>query len=663
MKRIMMFITALLVVFSLAACARTRAQAPVIEGYNENPEVVVNTEFDPLAGVTAKDKVGGKDITSSIELKGWDKENLKSPGFYEYKLYVKNASGLSVEVSITLTVLNADGTKPNAPVLIGVKESFTFFIGSGTWSPEEGVTAKSPDGEDITDKIEISGTYLLDAVGSYTIVYVIVHDGIRNRQTTTLHVVSSAIPMEISKTTPIKITLAHAMGSSNIALMKTYADSFIAKMKAEGYNNITIEIPTGAGNYDTLKNNMINQITAGKMPNMVQGYPDHVAEYLNGKAVLDLNAYMNHEKWGLKDADALEDIIDVYRQENSQYDNDGTFYSLPFNKSTEIMTYNKTALDAVADKRLLALNPGATEAEKQAAREAIVPKTWQDIVALKDDLMAYALEKITAEVNADTKILAADKQAEIDKRYAQTVPAAIDSAGNGFITFARQWGGKYTNLKADFTGELLFHTDPNTFAAMEWLKNNNDAITLPNFWDQQYASTPFLAGQTFITIGSSAGIRYNDPKDSFELGAAPIPYNADKPEHRSVMQQGTNISLMKTGTADEMLVSWLFLKHMINTQNTSHWSMNTGYLPVRNSAYTSDEYQKFLNNPTNDQKLISLSANASYLQTEYMKYDPAFIGSSRARQQVGDALVRIVTGDGNIQAALDYAYTEASLGQ
>ena len=284
----------------------------------------------------------------------------------------------------------------------------------------------------------------------------------------------------------------------------------------------------------------------------------------------------------------------------------------------------------------------------------------KNIVALKDDLMAYALEKITEEVNADNTIPEDDKSTEIQRRYAKTVPAAIDIAGNGFITFARQWGGKYTTLKEDLTGELLFHTDPNTFAAMEWLKNNNDAITLPNFWDQQYASTPFLAGQTFITIGSSAGIRYNDPEDSFELGAAPIPYNADKPEHRSVMQQGINISLMKTGTADEMLVSWLFLKHMINTQNISHWSMNTGYLPVRNSAYTSAEYQKFLNNPTNAQKLISLSANASYLQTEYMKYDPAFIGSSITRQQVGDALVRIVTGDGNIQAALDQAYEEAT---
>ena len=662
MKRILSMFLALLTVVALAGCAKTRAQDPVIEGHNPTPEVKVNTQYNPLEGVKAYEKAGGKDISGELKLRGWDDENLTAPGYYDFSIYVTNKWDREVSVSIKLTVLTADGLKPDAPILVGVRETETFFIGSGSWDPKTGVSAKTSAGDDLTENIKITGAFLLDTVGSYTITYTVEHEGIRARATTTLHVVSSEVPNELSKTAPIKITLAHAMGASNIKLMESYRDSFLAKMKAQGYTNITIEIPTSSGNYDTLKNNMINQITAGKMPNMVQGYPDHVAEYLNGKAVLNLNPYIEHEVWGLHGEDALEDIIEVYRRENSQYDTAGTYYSLPFNKSTEIMTYNKTALDAVADKRLLATNPSATEEEKAAARLAIVPKTWQDIVALKDDLMAYALEKITADVNADATIKEADKQTEINKRYALTVPAAIDSAGNGFITFTRQWGGQYTSLNPDFSGKLHFHEDANTFAAMEWLKANNTAITLPNFWDQQYASTPFLAGQTFITIGSSAGIRYNDPEGNFELGAAPIPYNADKPEHRSVMQQGTNISLMKTGTADEMLASWLFLKHMINTENTAHWSMNTGYLPVRTSAYTSPEYQAFLNNPTANEKLISLSANASYLQTEFMKYDPAFIGSSRARQQVGDALIRIVTGDGNIRQALDEAYAEASLG-
>jgi len=119
---------------------------------------------------------------------------------------------------------------------------------------------------------------------------------------------------------------------------------------------------------------------------------------------------------------------------------------------------------------------------------------------------------------------------------------------------------------------------------------------------------------------------------------------------------------MKTGTPQEQLASWLFLKHIISTENTTDWAMNTGYLPVRTSAYLSATYQEFLNTPTANQLPISMAANAAYLQSGYMFYDPAFIGSSRARTQVGLALERIMLGDGDIAAALLEAYTEANLG-
>jgi len=633
MKRFFQILLIALVTLTLASCVKTRAQKPVLEGYDENPVINAGDQFNPLEGITAKDKAGGNDITADIELIGWDDSNTQTPGFYHYTIKIVNKSGLEASVEINLTVRTETGEMPNVPQIIGAKANETYFIGSGDWNPATGVTAKAPgeDGADITSQLVITGTYLLDTVGAYIITYQVEYEGVRARKTLTLNVVSSEIPNELS-TEPITITLHHAMGTRNAGFIRGYAESFVAKMAQEGYN-ITVEIPDGAGNYDTLKSNMINRITAGNMPNMVQGYPDHVAEYLNGKAVLNLTPYINHEKWGLHGADAFDDIIQVYRDENSQYDAAGTFYSLPFNKSTEIMVYNKTALSWVATKRATTL-------------ENVVPKTWQDMMALAPDLREYARIQLNY----------------TDEQMLMVVPASLDSLGNAFITFTRQWAGKYTALNPDFTGQYLWKDDQNTFAAMQFLKDNKTNITIPEFWDQQYASTPFINQQTFMTIGSSAGITYNNPEGAFELGTAPVPYNADKPELKQVIQQGTNISLMKTGNAQEMLVSWLFLKHLISTENTTHWSMNTGYLPVRTSAYTSADYQQFLNNPTPAQKLISLSANAAYLQSNNMFYDPAFIGSSRARTQVGEALKRIINGDGNIQAALDFAYSEANLG-
>jgi ABC-type glycerol-3-phosphate transport system substrate-binding protein len=435
------------------------------------------------------------------------------------------------------------------------------------------------------------------------------------------------------------------MGEANRTLLQKYANSF--KLL---YPNVNIVIPSGVGNYDTLKNNMINAIISDTMPNMVQSYPDHVAEYLNGNAVLSLNPYIYSAAWGLNGPDALSDIIQSYLQENSQYNAAGTYYSLPFNKSTEVMIYNKTAFDAL---------------------DLEEPKTWQDIIAAAPALKAYGDAIAEAKVRAANPSMTELQLAPLILAAKNLIiPASYDSTGNAFITFTRQFGGAYTSINfSTFQGQYLWNTNANTTAAMQFLKDNKQVITLPEYWDQQYASTPFVNQQTFVTIGSSAGVRYNvpaiDPTTSqplFEIAVGPVPYNGNQPNNKAVIQQGTNIALLKTGTAQDQLASWLFLKHIINTENTTDWAMATGYLPVRTSAYTSATYQTFLNTPTANQLYISMAANAAYKQSGYMFYDPAFIGSSRARVQVGLALERIMLGDGNIAAALQEAYTEANLG-
>jgi ABC-type glycerol-3-phosphate transport system substrate-binding protein len=202
---------------------------------------------------------------------------------------------------------------------------------------------------------------------------------------------------------------------------------------------------------------------------------------------------------------------------------------------------------------------------------------------------------------------------------------------------------------------------------MQFLKDNSSSIVLPDFWEQNYASVPFVNQQVFVTFGSSAGIRYNVPGgvaaglgSTFKIGVSPMPYNGDRPQDRAVIQQGTNISILNAGSQQHQLASWLFLKHIINTENTMDWAIKTGYLPVRTSAYLHPTYQAFLDNTNNP---IAITALAAYQQSQYFFYDPAFVGSSRARAQVGLALQRILFGDGQIQEALDEAFDEANLGR
>ncbi len=642
MKRITSLLIVLFAIVMLTACAKQRDQAPTISGAQLNPVVQQGGSYNPLDGVTANDREDGN-LTDKIVVSGFDQDDLNFAGTYVITLKVTDSAGNETIVTINLTVEGTTAALP--PVLNGIKAQQTYYIGSGDFNPIAGVTAIDPVDGNITTSIQVTGTLLLDTPGQYTLTVRVTNQaGVRASATITVTVAVSDIPFQLT-TDPIEITLWHAMGASNQALLEKYAASFKQK-----YPNVTVVIPAGVGNYDTLKTNMINAITANAMPNLVQAYPDHVAEYLNGKAVLNLNPYINSTTWGLNGPDALTDIIQSYLDENSQYDAAGTYYSLPFNKSTEVMIYNKTAFDALS---------------------LPVPQTWQDIIAAAPALKTYGDAIAEAKVRAANPGMTEMALAPlIAAAKALIVPASYDSTGNAFITFTRQFEGGYTALNYQtFKGEYLWVNNANTTAAMQFLKDNKSVITLPEFWDQQYASTPFVNQQTFVTIGSSAGVRYNVPSSDpttgqpvFQIGVAPVPYNAAKPNAKAVIQQGTNISLMKTGTAQQQLASWLFLKHLISLENTTDWAMQTGYLPVRTSAYESTTYQNFLTNPTANQLYISMAANAAYLQRNNMYYDPAFIGSSRARTQVGLALERIMLGDGNIAAALQDAFTEANLG-
>jgi multiple sugar transport system substrate-binding protein len=640
MKKVVFAALALFGILTLAACAQQRDQVPTFSGVDLTPVIQFGQSFNPLSGVTASDEEDGN-LTSSIVVSGWDADDVNHVGTTTYILSVEDSAGQRSSFTVKLTVQG--DVEP--PVLSDVVSEQNYSIGSAPYNPLNRVTATDPTDGDVTDAIEVVGDYDYSEPGRYVFAIVVTNSvGARAKATVVLNVLDANIPTELT-TDPITITLWHAMGESNQALLQKYADSF-----KEIYPNITVEIPAGAGNYDTLKNNMINAITATDMPNLVQAYPDHVAEYLNGNAVINLDPYINSTQWGLTGDDAFEDIILSYREENSQYDAYGTFYSLPFNKSTEIMIYNKTAFEAL---------------------EIPEPETWQDIIAAAPALKAYGDQLAEAKVREDNPGLSeGDLAPLIESAQNMIVPSSYDSTGNAFITFTRQWGGEYTGISFnDFTGQYLWRDNENTILAMTFLKDNTSILTLPEYWDQQYASTPFVNQQTFVTIGSSAGIRYNIPATDpttgeplFEIGVAPIPYNADQPENKAVIQQGTNVSVLNTGSAQEQLASWLFLKHIINTENTIDWAMNTGYLPVRTSGYLHPAYQEFLNNPTANQLPISMAANAAYLQSGYMFYDPAFIGSSRARVQVGLALERIMLGDGDITAALQSAYDEANLG-
>lgn len=638
MKRIAFLFLTLMVIIAIVGCAKKRNQPPVIQGAQTEVTINKGEDYDPLSGVVAIDPEDGQ-----VEVKIEGSYDVNVVGTHTFKLYAVDSQGLRAEVSIKLTVVDTT-TGNNPPRFIYLKKIVRFYLGSdpSQFNPIEGAEA-----EDVDEGDEVEITYTVDGgkeidytkPGSYTLI-VTARDshGAVARDTVILEILESAIPNELTSQ-PITVTFWHAFGSDKESFIRKYADDF-----QKEYPNITIEL-AGQGDYDGLLSKVTSSVVGGKLPTMVIGYPDHVANYLTADAVEPLDPYVNHVKWGLD----LNDFIPAYIAENKGYDEAETLYGLPFNKSTEVFIYNKTYF---------------------TQKDLTVPKTW-------------------AEVAQVAQVIKQNETA--DDVYA----FAYDSSANAFITLTRQWGGVYTSIGADGKPVLNFENDEKVIEMIDYFVNlhNNNYFTLPKEWEQNYASEMFIQNKVFMTVGSIAGITYNVPKNgAFEIGVAPVPYKDE--ENKAVIQQGTNVMIMKSATPQEKLAAWLFIKYLTSKDVTVDWAMKSGYLPVRESGVNSDTYQRFLEfseayqnsdelkqlaedrfrskpanegkNPTatdiqneiRDLKYISMAANAAYQQRNYMFVDPAFVGSSDVRQEVELMFDKIIVGKIPPQQAIDEAIAE-----
>ena len=357
---------------------------------------------------------------------------------------------------------------------------------------------------------------------------------------------------------PVTIEFWHAMAGTNQEAVEKLVENFNSTIGAE--KNITVK-PVYQGQYTDLKTKTTAALKSGSVPAIAQAYPDWVAEYLQSGSVVELDPYINDETVGIKDFD---DIIESYREENSQYEG-GKFYSLPFNKSTEVLYYNKKFFDENGLK---------------------VPTTWDEV------------EEVSAKIH------------ELTGKTA----FGIDAPANYFITMVQQYGGEYTNSQ----GDILFAEDGAKAAkeALELLKRNVDA----GYWrlpgEDKYLSGPFMSELLYMYTGSTAGYSHIATAD-FEVGIAPMPQISDKTG--AVIQQGTNVVVFdQNKSKEEVYAAYEFAKYLASYEGNLLFSTETSYLPIRESVVSSDAYQNYVVESNDQTKIVGPE------QAKYYFYDPSF---------------------------------------
>lgn len=401
---------------------------------------------------------------------------------------------------------------------------------------------------------------------------------------------SSEVEVVTKVEAPVTIEFWHAMSGAFTDTITEIVDDFNTGIGAE--KGITVNA-VYQGGYEDLKAKTVASLKSGNSPAVIQGTSNNIQEYLQSEMIVPLDAYVFNEEIGIHDFD---DIYEVYRQEGQGFDEAGTIYAMPFAKSTDLYFYNKTFFD----------EHGLTP-----------PTTWDELMELSEQIY-----EITGK------------------------PAfGIDNEANFLITMLQQYGAGYT----DKDGNILFNHET-TKTILEDLRT----ATEKGWWrlagEDKYSSTPFLAENVYSYVGSSAGAGFLHD-ENFEWATATIPQvDVNNPKY---IQQGNLVSVLgQNKSADEIYGAFEFVKYLCSPEVSLKWSTSTGYLPIRESVTTSDEFKNYLETSGDRVKVNG----ATSIENAFI--EPLFTtdttNSNIVRSEVGVMVQEVVLTDVDIQETLNH---------
>lgn len=331
---------------------------------------------------------------------------------------------------------------------------------------------------------------------------------------------ADSIPTKVTKKTTI--TFWHGMsGNQQKALEK------LTKDFEKENPNITVKLEN-QGQYKDLQSKITSTLQSPKdLPTITQAYPGWLYTAAQNDLLVNLKPYINNSKigWG----SAAKSGIKSDLLEGAQID--GKQYGLPFNKSVEVLVYNKTLLDKYGVK------VPTTMKELKEAAKTIYEKSDHKVVGAGFDSLSnyYVLGMRNEGIDFTSKInLTSKKSKKVINYYA-------DGIKDGYFKTA----GSNGYLSGDFSNQKV----------------------------AMFVGTS--AGESFVKKGVN---------NKFEYGVAPRPGKWN-------MQQGTDIYMFKNASKEQRTAAFMYMKFLTSKKSQLYWAQQTGYIPVSQSVIDSKEYK------------------------------------------------------------------------
>lgn len=401
---------------------------------------------------------------------------------------------------------------------------------------------------------------------------------------------SSSTPgvLNASKKYTVNFWDAFASGANKTAV------EALTKQYMQKNPNVTVNVQA-YDSYATLKTKITAAVAAGKPPAISQVYEEWATQYQQANQIVSLQPFISGKN-GLSQSE----LSDFYPSLLKDGQLNNTQYMLPFNKSLIVLYYNVDALKAAG------INP---------------PTTIDEMIA--------DLTKVTKPDGTQWGL-----------SYTPDVDFwSILYKGLGGTSFVSADGKKVSFADGD-----------NATAAKQALselaplvQSKAIHVTAGNAWENDFASQKSL-----FAVSSIASYPFvkKAVAGAFQFNEAPVPAG---PKGQFTTLFGTNLAIYSGVDADTQSAAWDFMKFLTNAETNASFVQQTGYMPIRQSAFNSSTLQTYYtNNPA--RKAGPQSLQYGFVASTVPAWDQcrniisnAFTGVLKGQLSADDAFSKMVS--------------------
>lgn len=382
------------------------------------------------------------------------------------------------------------------------------------------------------------------------------------------------------------------VGGAITEVIDKYAEDFNSEGIEVNGKKVTVT-PVYSGNYDETMTKVQTAIKNGKAPDLSVQLSVDLFQIKN--SIVPLDDFIQN------DPEAQEMVNDFFPGFMENAKTEGKTYSIPFQRSTVILYYNKDKFKEAG------LDPDTP------------PTTW-------DEVIEYG-KKLTK-----------------DGQWGIELPATVSGY---WIYQALYLQNSETNMMSDDGKEVYLNTDEAKEALQYWVDLINVHKIMPEgVLDWSTVPTDFIEGKTAMMLSTTGNLTNVKNNANFDFGVAFLPGN----ERVATPTGGGNFYIFKNTSEERQQAAFEFIKWISEPTRAAEWSINTGYIATRQSSYETELLKEYVE--TFPQAKVAME------QLEYAEKEISVYEQGKIQKIIHDALQAAING-ADVSETLDKAQEEA----